>query len=141
MTFRKLLIHLGVHFAVLRSFNFSGVLCCWICTIFDSAKISIIFNGAPVGNFCCSCGVHQSDPLSPLLFGLAKDYLSRLLMVLVDRGKLVPMIFPRSVTAPTYLLYANGKLLFCCGTRNNVNLLFQLSDHYGMVSGQLVNWN
>ena len=49
----------------------------WIDNILSSARLSILINGAPEGYFRCSRGVQQGDPLLPLLFGIAEDFLSR----------------------------------------------------------------
>ena len=54
--------------SVLRSFGFSDTFTTWITTILDSARISIILNGSPVGFFSCGRGVRQGDPLSPFFF-------------------------------------------------------------------------
>lgn len=51
--------------------------------IFKSARIFVLFNGYRKGYFACSQGFHQGDPLFPLLFGLAKDFLSHYLSSLV----------------------------------------------------------
>lgn len=62
-------------------------------------------------------------------------------MVLVDQGKLVPMISPHSVMAPTHLLYADDVLLFYRGTSSNFSLLSHILDHYCTMLRQLVNWS
>ena len=45
--------------------------------IFSYARISVMMNGVPKGYFKCSRGVRQGDSLSPILFCLAEDFLSR----------------------------------------------------------------
>ena len=64
---------------ILKAFGFSEKLCCWIKTILLLAKISVLLNGVPTGFFGCSHGVRQGDPLSPLIFDIAEDFLSRYL--------------------------------------------------------------
>ena len=72
--------------AVLYCFGFSGKFISWISSIFDSARISILINGTPYGYFGCTRGVRQGDPLSPLLFMLVEDFLSRYLTCLSGQG-------------------------------------------------------
>ncbi|KAK0585801.1 hypothetical protein LWI29_034129 [Acer saccharum] len=65
-------------FEVLRCFGFSEIFIGWVTAIFDYAKISVLINGSPQGHFPCSRGVRQGDPLSPLLFCLAKDFFEQI---------------------------------------------------------------
>ncbi|KAL6146382.1 hypothetical protein ACLB2K_057062 [Fragaria x ananassa] len=58
---------------VLTAFGFHATFVEWISSILSSAWLSILFNGSPVGFICCSRGVRQGDPLSPLLFCLAEE--------------------------------------------------------------------
>jgi len=51
--------------------------------IFSSATSAVLLNGTPGKTFNCLRGVRQGDPLSPLLFVLAADFLQSL----VNRGK------------------------------------------------------
>ncbi|KAK1549712.1 hypothetical protein Q3G72_006607 [Acer saccharum] len=61
------------------AFGFSSIFVDWIDGILRSSRLSVLLNGVPEGYFYCSRGVRQGDQLSPLLFGIAEDFLGRLL--------------------------------------------------------------
>ncbi|KAI9201174.1 hypothetical protein LWI28_019580 [Acer negundo] len=107
--------------------------------ILRSSRLSILFNGVPEEYFCCSRRVRQGDPLSPLLFGIAEDFLSRLLTRLVGSSQILPISSPRGFLAPTHVLYADDVLIFCRDTQKNLKHIMGAFRDYGDISGQLVN--
>ena len=109
--------------------------------IFQSARISILINGSPKGYFGCSRGVRHGDPLSPLLFFLAEDFLNRWLVNAFRDNFLVLMHVPGNTHCPSHLLYADDVLIFCKASKVNLQRLVNIFHEYGSISGQDVNWN
>ncbi|XP_024190656.1 uncharacterized protein LOC112194671 [Rosa chinensis] len=64
-------------FQVLHQFGFSPDFMNYVNTILNSARLSVMINGSPKGYFPCARGARQGDPLSPLLFCIAEEALSR----------------------------------------------------------------
>jgi len=60
-------------------------------------------------------GVRQGDPLSPILFCLAEDALSRSLLAARSNGLIKDISVPRGCVAPSHALYADDMFLFCRG--------------------------
>ncbi|XP_057791145.1 uncharacterized protein LOC131008275 [Salvia miltiorrhiza] len=126
----------GFIFQVLRANGYHENFIHWISINFSSARLSILYNGRLTGYFACSRGVRQGDPLSPILFGIAEDVLSRLISSCVDSRHLTPMSFSRSSNFPTHLLYADDVILFCRATIRNAKKILDILQYYGSISGQ-----
>lgn len=71
---------------VLRKFGFNDTFCNWIQTTLKYAFLYVSTNGVSHGYFNFSRGFRQGDPLSPLLFCLPEEVLSRSLTKLVEDG-------------------------------------------------------
>jgi len=115
------------------------VFCNWIHNILQSAKLSISINGKHEGYFDCKRGARLGDPLSPLLFCLAEEVLSRGLTKLVNDGSLKLIKGTRSTPISYHILYADDVMLFCKGTAANIQLLSQFFQRYAQASGQVIN--
>ena len=129
----------GFLLKVLTAFGFSTVFINWIKCILNSAMLSILVNGTPCGYFSCSRGVRQGDPLSPILFCLAEEVLSRYISFHADNGSLKPISSPKGIKAPTHSLYADDVILFCRGDKTNLKLVQKILDDYAKASGQFIN--
>jgi hypothetical protein len=68
---------------VLQRFGFDENFVHWILVILQYVRLSVLVNEKFVGFFSCSRGVCQGDPLSPLLFCLAEEVLSRALSIVL----------------------------------------------------------
>lgn len=66
-------------FQEMKSLGFGEKWIDWIMSFFNSVRISVLVNGSPTAEISPSNGVRQEDPLSPLLFNLAGEVLSKML--------------------------------------------------------------
>lgn len=71
----------------------------------SSVSYSIILNGSPYRNFTPSRGLRQGDPLSPYLFIIAMDVLSRLLVKAENKGKIQGVEVSRRVPSVSHLFF------------------------------------
>eukprot|EP00253_Pinus_taeda_P021359 PITA_21359 len=65
--------------AVLTAFGFDQKWNKWILALIKSSSFSILVNGSPSETFTPSRGIRQGDPLSPFLFVILMEGLSRLI--------------------------------------------------------------
>lgn len=125
-------------FQTLSQFGFSPDFMNYVSTILGSARLSVLINGSPKGYFACARGVRQGDPLSPLLFCLAEEALSRGLTALFSSRRVKPISLPRGCSL-THVLYADDLFIFCRGDDASLTRLQSFLERYGQASGQLVN--
>ncbi|XP_026420077.1 uncharacterized protein LOC113316058 [Papaver somniferum] len=104
---------------------------------FMKARISVLLNGSPEGFFSINRGIHQGDPLSPLIFVLIEDVLSRNTLKLFNEGKMIHMVTRKGIS-PTHLFFADDIMIFCKGTLDSVHNLVDLLGVYQRASGQTV---
>ena len=84
-------------------------------SIFASGTSAVLLNGVPGKVFHCRKGVRQGDPLSPLLFVLATDFLQTILNHARASGQLsLPLNLLSDQDFPI-LQYADDTLIFMKG--------------------------
>jgi len=74
---------------MLRICDFGEKWCSWIVHCISSVLFYVLVNGTPSGFFNSFHGLRQGDPLSPLLFVIVIEALSKLITDTVHRGLLL----------------------------------------------------
>ncbi|XP_073138423.1 uncharacterized protein [Henckelia pumila] len=103
---------------MLRAFGFSEVFCWMILWYVNNCWFSININGSLSGFFASRRGIRQGDPLSPLFFNIAADYLSRGLETLFERNKSLqfrtgrPFRLSHLAYADYLIIFSNGSIRF-----------------------------
>ncbi|GAU46447.1 hypothetical protein TSUD_402140 [Trifolium subterraneum] len=106
---------------------------------FIHANLSLSINGQHHGYFKCSRGVRQGDPLSPLLFCLAEDVLSRGISKLVVDGKVDLIKGARGSHVSSHIFYVDDIMIFCKGKISSLQALRDLFSTYAQASGQSIS--
>ena len=105
-------------------------------------RFSIIINGSPQGFFASSRELRQGDPLSPLLFVLVMETLSRLMDRASGGGYISGFsVGPvdRTPMMISHLLFADDTLLFCNSDQNQLEHLRAVFSWFEAVLGLKIN--
>uniref|UniRef100_A0A803PQY7 Reverse transcriptase domain-containing protein n=1 Tax=Cannabis sativa TaxID=3483 RepID=A0A803PQY7_CANSA len=124
---------------VLKANGFSDHVCSIIMACVTSVTYSVLLNGAPLTPFNPKRGLRQGDPLSPFLFILCSEVLSKLILRTENNGDLNGAKVSRNATPITHLFYADDAIFFCKANGSNANALLQCISQYEDWSGQRVN--
>jgi hypothetical protein len=125
--------------AILKQLGFSSIWIEWVRICITQASFSILLNGSPFGHFTPERGLRQGDPLSPFLFILGSEVLSRLLLREESIGSLKGLRIARNCAPINHLLFADDLLLFGKATLTEAASLKSCLDKYCRWSGQLIN--
>ena len=99
----------------------------------------VLVNGRARGFFQASRGIKQGDPLSPLLFILASEALSRGLNAQVADGSVAPYATLRGCVRVIHLSFTDDIIIFAHGDRRSVGNLIRFLTLYQTTAGQRVN--
>jgi hypothetical protein len=109
--------------------------------IFSSGTSAVLLNGVPSKVFHCRRGVRQGDPLSPLLFVLAADFLQNILNYAKAQGLIsLPIDLPHSQEF-LILQYADDTLVFLNGIARELFFLKALLNSFAEFTGLKVNYS
>ena len=127
---------------LLQRCGFPRKWCDWIWFCISMVQFSVLINGSPQGFFASSRGLRQGDPLSPLLFVLIMETLSRLMDRAFGRGYLLGFEVGSGETNPivvSHLLFADDTLIFCPADTLQMEHLRAVFTWFEVVSGLKVN--
>ncbi|XP_020254288.1 uncharacterized protein LOC109831370 [Asparagus officinalis] len=125
---------------ILSGLGFPSSMIKWIMVCISSPKYSISLNGSLHGYFKGERGLRQGDPLSPYLFILGMEYLSRSLNQLKQdrKFKYHPKCGKFKIS---HLIFADDLLLFSNGDPYSVHRLHQCISKFSATSGLEANPN
>jgi hypothetical protein len=105
-------------------------------------RFSILVSGTLSGFFNSTRGLREGDPLSPLLFVVVMEALSRMLIAAMDQGNLrVFSVGPRDFDAlvVNHLLFAVDTLIFCGTQAEQIRHLRYIFLCFEAASGLRIN--
>ncbi|CAO2832492.1 unnamed protein product [Amaranthus hypochondriacus] len=103
-------------------------------TCISSTQYSLLIKGSPSEVFTPTRGLRQGDPISPLLFVIGMEYLSRLMQVAGQNTAF--KYHPRCKGLRlNHLLFADDLMLFCNGDPQSAHMLYQGLQSFADSSG------
>lgn len=123
---------------VLNTLNFPPMMIRWIMECVTTTTYSLLINGKAHGFFKGGRGLRQGDPLSPFLFALCLEVLSRSLKHMSRTP--VYGFHPKCQNLRiTHIAYADDLLLFARGDIQSVSLVMNCLNEFGDMAGLRVN--
>ncbi|XP_074305519.1 uncharacterized protein LOC141640735 [Silene latifolia] len=109
-----------------------------IMTCVTTTAYSLSLSGNSFGFFKGKRGLRQGDPLSPLLFTICMEYLSRILHVISNQDdfRFHPLCRPLKLN---HLLFADDLLLFSKGTASSIMWMLRAFSTFSKASGLCFN--
>jgi hypothetical protein len=111
----------------------------WIMQCVTTIWYSVRLNGHALYTFTPTRGLRQGDPLSPYLFLLVADGLSRLVQREVEDGSLHELKICRRAPGKSHLVFADDSLLFFQGSMQQALVVKNILDNYEHATGKLVS--
>lgn len=124
---------------VLRKMGFSNDLVDIIWRLISNNWYSVLINGQSHGFFHSTRGVKQGDPLSPALFILSAEVLSRSLNALFDDVQYVGYGLLKWSAQINHLAYADDTIIFASTDNYSLNRIVETLQEYEGESGQQIN--
>jgi hypothetical protein len=122
--------------------GFGDKWCQWIEACISSVQFFVLVNGSPKGFFSSSRGIRQGDPLSPLLFLLIMEVLSRMLRKVEVAGLIRGFSAGGNATEGlriSHLLFADDTILFCDADLDQLSYIRMVLSCFEAVTGLRVN--
>ncbi|KAJ9685133.1 hypothetical protein PVL29_017245 [Vitis rotundifolia] len=111
----------------------------WMRGCLSSVSFAVLVNGNAKGWVKASRGLRQGDPLSPFLFTLVADVLSRMLLRAEERNALEGFRVGRNRTRVSHLQFADDTIFFSSTREEDLLTLKSILLVFGHISGLKVN--
>ncbi|KAJ9707046.1 hypothetical protein PVL29_002163 [Vitis rotundifolia] len=111
----------------------------WMSGCLSSVSYAVLVNGNAKRWVKTSRGLRQGDPLSPFLFTLVADVLSRFLLRAEERNMLEGFRVGRNRTRVSHLQFADDTIFFSNSREEELQTLKSLLLVFGHISGLKVN--
>lgn len=124
----------------MKAMGFSDKWIKWVMLCVTTISYSISFQGSMIGPINPTRGLRQGDPLSPYLFLLCVEGLSKDLSSAGSSGSITGCKISNTAPAISHLLFADDSFLFFKASINEAVEVKRILNKYEGYSGQAVNY-
>lgn len=124
---------------MLSNLGFNSVFTNWIRIYISSVSFEVLVNGGKSDQFKPTRGLRQGDPLSPYLFILGQEVLSRMLGNELRARNISGAKPSARGLAITHVMYVDDIILFSKATTNDAKMLANCLGKCCDWSGQSIN--
>uniref|UniRef100_A0A2N9FAQ7 Reverse transcriptase domain-containing protein n=1 Tax=Fagus sylvatica TaxID=28930 RepID=A0A2N9FAQ7_FAGSY len=125
---------------IMEKLGFNGKWVALIHECISTPYFSILMNGSPHGFFSSSRGLRQGDPLSPFLFIIGAEILSRILHKVESEGQFKGFQLARLCPRVSHLLFANDLIIFSRASMEDVAAIQVRKFHKGIKEDSVASW-
>jgi hypothetical protein len=126
---------------ILEKRNFGPVWISWIKQITHMGSVGVKINGIEGDFFITGKGLRQGDPMSPLLFNLVVDVLSRMLFKAASNSLISGLCSDLIPNGVICLQYADDTILFMDKDEQKAKNLKMVLTCFEKVSGMKINYS
>ncbi|XP_022031125.1 uncharacterized protein LOC110932072 [Helianthus annuus] len=113
----------------------------WVMGLVESAKSSVLVNGAPTFEFKYSKGIRQGDLMLPFLFLIGMDAFSVMMKKAIAEGIFKGFVAPNGGPSVSCLLFANDSLILGEWSDSSATNLLRLLRCFNIMSSLNINYN
>ncbi|WVZ61434.1 hypothetical protein U9M48_011304 [Paspalum notatum var. saurae] len=136
-----LILKLDYEKAYDRVKRFSPTWCAWVKSLVEGGSLGVVLNGEDNNFFKARKGLRQGDPISPLLFNLVVDSLTRMLLK-AARSSLVKGLLTNFIEQGIISLqYADDTILFSILDKSHLVNLKCILVLFERISGMRINFH
>ncbi|KAK2652910.1 hypothetical protein Ddye_012766 [Dipteronia dyeriana] len=129
----------GFLFETLAAFHFPPKIITWIKACLTTPKFSISINGELAGFFSGKRGLRQGDPMSPYLFVIAMEVLSKILTKQIADSPSFKYHWKCDKIKLSHLCFADDLIMLCHGSYSTALVLKAALHEFSLLSGLLAN--
>lgn len=113
----------------------------WIMQCVTTVSYSILVNGEPTEVFKPRCGLRQGDPLSPYIFILIMEVLSKMILQLEAQKKIMGIRITKNSPSLSHLLFADDSLFCFKADSVACRSIRSTIDTFCQISGEAINFD